>query len=64
MIALGIDHAEAVRLLSGDPIVVDTENVNPLLPPMRIVLLGGASNAEMVEMLRRRWPELWEVPSA
>lgn len=63
MLLLGVTHDEVVRMLAGEPIVVETEHANPLLPPMRIALVGGASNEALTAALQARWPGLWEVPT-
>jgi hypothetical protein len=63
-VIVGLDHDEAVRLLAGDPLVIESEHINPLLPPLQIVLMAGASNDDMLGVLRRHWPEVWEVPDA
>lgn len=63
-ILIGLKHSEVVRMLADEPIVVQVEHINPLLPPMELILTGGVSNDEMIGQLRARWPAIWEVPGA
>jgi hypothetical protein len=63
LVVVGVTTEDATRVLAGEPILVDTEHVYPLLPPVRVVLMGGASNEAMLAELRGRWPEAWVQPS-
>lgn len=62
MVLVGLDQATAVQVLAGQAVYLDTEHINPLLPPMRIVISAGGSDADLVAALQARWPNIWVMP--
>ena len=56
MVMLGLSDENWKRLRAGQPIVVKLRELDPELPDVRIILLGGETEEEMIEDLRALGP--------
>lgn len=52
LLVLGLSAENCRRLLAGQPISVLTEDVDPRLPALHIVLLGGETEGAIVAEMR------------
>jgi hypothetical protein len=53
---LGLSDENWRRMRAGEPIAVRLQDLDPDLPPMTVLLIGGATEEEMYEDLRARVP--------
>jgi hypothetical protein len=51
LLILGLSRANTEKLLAGQPIRVRTDHVDPRLPAMNIVLMGGETEADIAAEL-------------
>lgn len=62
-VLLGLTAEEFVDMAaSGIAYVVDTVGVDPRLPPLQIVLIGGGADG-MTDRVVNQWPGVWVMPS-
>lgn len=51
-LVLGLSDENWARLRAGQPIPVRLQDLDPALPPLTVVLMGGSTEAELFEDLR------------
>lgn len=51
-LALGLSDENWARLRAGQPIAVRLRDLDPALPPLTVLIIGGSTEAEMFEDLR------------
>lgn len=54
MAVLGLSGENVTRLMAGEPILLDLAELG--LPPQRIVIVGGRTEADIEHDLRGRFP--------
>jgi hypothetical protein len=56
VLVLGLERANTDRMHAGDPIRVVSDDVDPRLPHLEVVIMAGEDNDAMVAELRRYFP--------
>lgn len=53
LVILGLSRENTVRLLAGQPIQLRVEQIDPRLPPLHVVLMGGETEDDISAEISR-----------
>lgn len=58
---LGLSEENCRRLVAGQPISVRADHVDPRLPAINVILVGGATEQDIARDLRHHFPQLGQT---
>lgn len=60
-LVLGLTAEDGVALLAGQVVTIDMETINPLMAPLRIILMGGQTDDTMLAKITEAFPQVWRL---
>ena len=52
ILILGLSGENMTRLMAGEPIALETQQLHPALPPLKICILGGRTEEDITEIIK------------